>query len=271
MEATRVTVSPSLLDRKVRDLFAARGIDAHLDLVPSGNIALRDGLARLQASVYRLDAYYEGTWKVSSTAREVLWRDIETHLASVAGDAHPVRLVADIKSYEAIEGGFRTGNLDGGLDLWSMYKLKTCDVRLCRRVIEGPHMGWAGRERLKAWRIFDVLTEILDDIDDLEEDAGNFNGNRLILAAGVLGQEGALRQFTDLLSALESVLWTSVATSEERAIRYPLALAGQALRSAWARIGDLSSAGQQLEGRWLASPLCRQLRLVLPPGRLRVG
>jgi hypothetical protein len=64
-------------------------------------------------------------------------------------------------------------------------------------------------EYLQAWELFDLASEVCDDLEDISEDLGTFNGNRFLLELSTAGPQPTIDSFHDfeliLLRRLESL------------------------------------------------------------------
>jgi len=170
------------LRMQVRELFVGRRLFEQAELLAlSLPPIFWKQLGELQSAIYSLDTYYESTWCVEGSVLVQLWEEIERCLAEVAPGSSSKRLLMDIRAYERLEASFRHSAASNMVGTATYYQLKTCDVRLSRQLIE-MRSNWSRSDlRLGAWNIYDLASELLDDVADLPADVETFNGNRLLV------------------------------------------------------------------------------------------
>lgn len=166
---------------QVKELFVGRRLFEQAALLGLAlPAAFWEQLGKLQSAIYSLDEYYESVWNVEVAARRRLWKEIERCLATLAPQSDSGDLLRDIRAYEDVEASFRYLTNGRDFEISTYYHLKTCDVRLSRRLIE-MRSGQSRRDhRLRAWNVYDLASELLDDVADLGADVDTFNGNRLV-------------------------------------------------------------------------------------------
>lgn len=170
---------------------------------PSVTDGLLCRLEGLQESIYRLDEYGETTWDVDYKALGELWRGLERQLSAFGlARTAGVELCQDVRKYQDVELRMRGGELPTRVSIATFYRLKSCDVRLARKLIESV-LGLQEDAGLRgAWSLYDLVCEVCDDIEDLEEDAASFNGNRFLLALTARGRELVTSEYCRFLGTL---------------------------------------------------------------------
>jgi hypothetical protein len=192
------------VEARVADLFAIRRLQEQVKLSAATlEPAFWQRMTELQLSVYQLDAYFESTWDVSNFSRRRLWTRVIKSLEELAHPAACPRLLSEIRAYEAIEASFRRTRSDTRTGIARYYYLKTCDVRLSRRLIEMRSEPLRRHLRLTAWNLFDLASELLDDITDLHEDLRTFNGNWLLFGLGGSNVRDVIEQCLSFLAEVE--------------------------------------------------------------------
>jgi hypothetical protein len=184
---------------KVKQLFETRRICEQCeDMSPHMTTVLPPILWQLQLCIYRLDKYFEKTWTLSPRSIQACWSDILTALDQInEGKQDAEGLVRDIRCYQQIEERLRKPNGQSFPDLLNYYRLKSCDVRLARNLIARASASSKSEimERLQGWEIFDLISEVCDDLLDIDEDLNTFNGNRFLLGIRAKGSRVTLEEY----------------------------------------------------------------------------
>lgn len=188
-------------EKEIRDkislLFDYRKLTDALDIAGlSQDRKFVDQLHALQLKIYLLDAYLEGHWELDSKELEGYWKEINTALASMQcapGDIE--ELVHEIRDYEKIERNCRADVWPTRISFTRFYTTKSCDVRLNRRLIYMAHPDLNKIWKEKAWRYYDLITEINDDIEDIREDLATYNANRFMISVLRKGMRKTARQY----------------------------------------------------------------------------
>ena len=68
---------------------------------------------------------------------------------------------------------------------------------MCRRLIAEAADSELLATSAEAWGFLDVVSEVQDDVDDVVEDAGTFNGNRLLSSISLFGRRRTLDEYRD--------------------------------------------------------------------------
>lgn len=187
--------------KKIDQLFGARRLAEQCEqLKPYEVTTLLPKLKELQLSIYCLDKYFEHTWNLSQKHINVFWSNILLSLRQIVGNKQNLEeLVRDIRAYQSLEESIRSSSPSLLPRLQEYYHLKTCDVRLARYLIVRagsvyfPQMS----EYLRAWELFDLASEVCDDLDDIDEDLGTFNGNRFLLEIGTVGAQSTINSYQE--------------------------------------------------------------------------
>ena len=186
---------------KIKELFSYRKLTdlmrhAHLDKDKVFVAQLTD----VQYQIYLLDAYLESTWSLEQEKLKELWQHIEDALRKLIPepvDLHP--LLAEIREYERIELNCRRNKWPTREPFKKFYTTKSCDVRLIRHLIylASPELKKIWKE--KAWACYDLITEVNDDITDLQEDLLTYNGNRFLISILRKGIKKSSKRYRDQL------------------------------------------------------------------------
>lgn len=182
---------------KIKLLFGYRKLTDALDL--SGLSLDRhfvDQLYTLQFKIYLLDAYLEGHWDLDPKELQGYWKEIIDVLASMGFSPGDIKgLVEEIRAYEKIERRCRIDEWPTRISFDSFYTTKSCDVRLNRRLIYMTHPDLNNVWKEKAWKYYDLITEINDDIEDIHEDLATYNANRFLISVLRKGMRKTARQY----------------------------------------------------------------------------
>lgn len=142
-----------------------------------------NGLFSLQGAIYLLDEYGEQIWRVNEVDLTALWKNIYKSLGywGIPLDESYL-LFEDMKLYQGVEINLRRGILPTILPIERFYYLKTCDVRLSRKLI-ASHAPDRWKEQLlfPLWCSYDLIGEVYDDLVDVSEDTTTFNCNRFLI------------------------------------------------------------------------------------------
>jgi len=192
------------MEKKIDDLFEYRKLP---QLLSKGNYSksstLYRALVQLQIAIYHLDLYLEENWKTKKSELSRYWKDIYScikHLgiSKKRGEVY----LKDIQRYQKHELQLRTNKLPTEYSVEYYYYYKSCDVKLMRRIIYDYIPELKKDYSLADWRIFDLITEINDDVEDLFEDMENINGNYFLLALCQEEKSQVYTHFNDYLKSL---------------------------------------------------------------------
>ncbi len=195
-----------MLSSRIDHLFATRRLPEQIaQLRPLSPELLMEQLQALQLSIYHLDVYSEAHWQLCRRTIDEFWLGIRHSLAQLIEDGESAEpLLRDMLDYQELEIALRNGSGEPLPSLSRYYHLKTCDVRLARRLINAratapiPSLG----RYQAAWELFDRVAEVSDDLEDLEEDIGSYNGNRFLLGIGSAGPAATLDEYRRFVAAL---------------------------------------------------------------------
>lgn len=175
------------LDKKIDELFEYRRLPY---LIETGGANKKEAktlyakLKSLQRAIYFLDDYLESNWKCTKSGLSKHWKVIDSCLNLEFG--LPKTKLADytkhIKTYQKHELQLREYKLPTRLDMEYFYFYKSCDVKLIRRLICDQLPKLNALYPASDWRVFDLITEINDDVEDIFEDMLTINGNRVLIS-----------------------------------------------------------------------------------------
>jgi len=153
-------------------------------------------LTAIQYQIYLLDAYLESQWELDQERLDEHWTAISTSLAQLAYTPNQIRrLLSEIREYERIERNCRKNNWPTKVRFKKFYTTKSCDVRLIRHLIYDARPGLRDTWKEEDWSYYDLITEINDDIADLNEDLLTYNGNRFLISLLRKGRRKTLKQY----------------------------------------------------------------------------
>ncbi len=161
-------------------------------------------LYKLQENIYYLDKHLESNWEVDKPSLVKYWDTLYADLSDIGlPKSNHDEYLNHIKRYQEHELSIRDHQLFSRTSLAYYYYYKSCDVRLIRRLIYDFNPALADVFELSDWTIFDLVTEINDDIDDIEEDKDVINGNGFVLNAFYDGLEETYSTFVAYLDQLQ--------------------------------------------------------------------
>jgi hypothetical protein len=193
------------IEQKIRDLFADRKLT---DLMQAGQLekdaAFMNSLVNIQLHIYKLDEYLESTWELDDESLAGLWNEIDKALAaSVTDPALRMDMVREIRRYEKIEKDCRLGKWPTRIGFNNFYRTKSCDVRLIRHLIYRASSSMEVSWKEKDWAIYDMITEVYDDLHDLGEDIHTYNGNRFLISILRKGQHRTGQNYRNFILQLD--------------------------------------------------------------------
>lgn len=194
----------SAFSDKIRALFAYRRIPWMLRLSSiedHGKFVAR--MYQLQEDIYALDKYLESHWAVQKSELQTFWRCIDASLArfGVTQEEMPI-LRENIEKYQDIELHIRDHKLPLNRAISSTYAIKSCDVHLMRNLIYRADPALKERIACRDWEVYDMVTEVNDDITDIYEDLQTYNCNRFLITLLVRGRTKTSREYGTFLNDL---------------------------------------------------------------------
>ena len=198
----------SLLLKKIQDLFNYRGFPELYKISELDNKSselLNNQLIDLQAKIYYLDAYLEQNWNLSEKELNKYWKEIHAALLALGvKKSELMDYTNHILKYQKHEVELRKNLLPTRLNIEYFYFYKSCDVKLIRRLLSEKLPIINTFYSAADWRYFDLVTEVNDDVTDLEEDLTTINGNRVLISIQEFGKRKTIETFTDFLNEIEA-------------------------------------------------------------------
>ncbi len=156
----------------------------------------------LQEHIYYLDRFLESSWDIGSEDVKPYWTPIYESLTSldIPEEVHDDYL-HHIYRYQDHELSLRDGVIVANESIPYYYYYKSCDVKLIRRIIYENNPALWDMFVLSDWTLFDLITEIDDDIEDIEEDQDVLNGNGFVLNAHFTGIDETYSKFCAYLQS----------------------------------------------------------------------
>ena len=189
--------------KKIIRLFEYRQLPALLELAKPTNSTAGEFMERLidlQTCIYDLDFVLESEWELLEDQLQPAWRKIYHALSMLdIVSAEYTNYCHDIYQYQKHELGQRQGKSLLRFDLEYFYYYKSCDVKLMRRLIYEKYPFLEETIEIGDWKIFDLITEIDDDIEDVYEDLGTNNGNRFLLSIEKYGVKETSMKYREYL------------------------------------------------------------------------
>jgi hypothetical protein len=203
----------TLSQQKSFTLLTQRGIIEHARYVlrNSGRVTnLIEGLHTVQTLIFDLDRFGETVWNIDVSTGDA-------YLSRISEAAGMLRDLPEfsaglslIREYGLIELSMRNGEHLTRWGLLDFYVKKCCDVRMHRSIITSFVHDALDEDMTNGWLLYDVAGEVLDDVEDLIEDEGSFNGNRFAESLRIYGIGETLEEYIEFLEALRV---NSIATS----------------------------------------------------------
>jgi hypothetical protein len=189
---------------KIKDLFSYRRLTDLLvitELVK--NTAFVNHLIDIQYQIYMLDAYLESRWDLAAKELDQYWKNIKDALIKAGYHKKEIKkLTREIKKYQKIEMDCRKDKWPTKVGFKKFYSTKSCDVRLIRHLIYKAHPDLEKIWEEASWNCYDIITEVHDDIADLQEDIATYNGNRFLIS---ILRQGAGKTIEDYESRLNAI------------------------------------------------------------------
>ena len=195
----------SAIMSKVHELFDYRMIPEMVKSCGLDYAQTLEGLNILQYHIFILDQYLEQNWVIDPSVLEEKWLLIERHISDFKPISSTTRLMQQLRIYEGHEIDLRSGMHPERIDIRYFYYYKSCDVKLMRKLIleRATQKGFSSTFALIDWVVYDWVTEVNDDVTDLEEDRLTNNCNRLLYALRARSQEEVVAEYLDFLKYLE--------------------------------------------------------------------
>jgi hypothetical protein len=193
-------VQPLFLDRRLSDYLYQAGV-RH-----SHSTGIFKKLGLLQHAIYELDKYGESTWELVQKELDEIWAGIYSQLRrwGIVENKQAESVTKEIKLYQYIESDLRRSISPIHIPIHRFYHLKTCDVRLARRLIAAESRDTLSQILLVMWNNYDLVSEVCDDLTDVAEDAVDFNCNRFVIQLGLQGGERTRSDYIAFLDAIRA-------------------------------------------------------------------
>lgn len=192
------------MEKKIDALFEYRKLPT---LLAKGNYSkessLYRGLVQLQIAIYHLDLYLESNWKTKKSELKKYWKEIYRCMKDLGiSKKRAEEYLKHIERYQKHELQLRTNKYPTDYSLEYYYFYKSCDVKLMRRIIYDYIPELKKDYSLADWRIFDLITEIDDDVEDVFEDLDNINGNYFMIMLWQKDKKIVFKFFSEFLKEL---------------------------------------------------------------------
>jgi hypothetical protein len=162
-------------------------------------------LIELQFHIYRLDHELESHWDVDLSTIEDRWKKIYSALEAVGIPQNmQERYCRHIFKYQKHELDIRQFRLPTRLSMEYFYFYKSCDVKLLRKIIYRGNQELSKVIKESQWRLFDLVTEVNDDVEDLQEDVATINGNRFLIGLKQFGKAETFQLFKSFLTDISN-------------------------------------------------------------------
>ncbi len=203
-----------MANEKIIQLFEYRKLPYLIEFFSkSDRKKILSSLIELQKSIYELDCYLECNWNLRQSDLDKYWEDIYNKIEKLGYDrSNAFQMCSHIRRYQLHETQLRELKFPMRLNQEYFYYYKSCDVRLMREILFDKCKNLRVSHKLSDWRLFDLVTEINDDIEDIEEDLHTINCNAFMISILEKGSSISVSTYKKFLKAL-------VAKSELRALK----------------------------------------------------
>lgn len=172
------------LDRKINLLFRERGVEELAQqLLDAARVTIWHDLAvNIQRRIYLLDYHYETSYSLGTANEDRLWahfNDASILIPSAEGRGALEQGILSLKKYGQYEARIHNFDLFDTDELYDISKKKSADVSLARNLIYSlcdPEKAPDNTTRY-FFRLFDQFSEIVEDLQDMEEDFNDWNLN----------------------------------------------------------------------------------------------
>lgn len=204
--------------RKIDALFTFRKIPW---LLEESNIRdkelLNQRLIDLQIAIYELDRHLESHWEIRVSDLKPHWLRIYACLEQLGLSVKQQHAWSkEIVRYQNHELDLRYRKSPLRHAMEDMYTIKSCDVRLIRRLIYHADDQLNQVLKFSEWSEFDLVTEVNDDLEDLYEDLPALNGNRFLFSLFELGPEETSDRYERFLLEIMDQAVNRISTSKSR-------------------------------------------------------
>ena len=258
---TRQDQRQSLL-AKIADLMDYRMLPDLIGLVEncqSKKEILIKGLVDLQVAIYDLDHYLETNWVLSQTSLDQHWQPIYESLTALGVEQqHHQDFVSHILKYQKHEMQLRDLVLPTRFDMQYFYFYKSCDVKLLRRIIMMHYPQLAKMYSAADWRVFDLITEVDDDVEDVLEDRETINGNRYLISIWQYGFEKTQHDYLHFLEIVERMMMDRFGRESTRYHSDLLGWSQEVLDGTRRRILTTTLPNLDVQGLWLTDRVPRR-------------
>ena len=173
-------------------------------------------LLRLQKLVYKLDEYGERNWQLDSNVIKTKWNNIvRCIVANNFSQQEAESLLQMMNTYMHVEINMRSNKLPTRMSIGDYYELKICDVQLQREIIRKRASFNFNKEYYRLWQLIDIISEVTDDIDDLEEDSFDFNCNRMIISKHFRGTPIIKNDYATYISSIKEEFQSIIETQPD--------------------------------------------------------
>jgi len=210
MKALKSSAKPAPIGRggkvKIDDLFAYRLLPWLLSLsnIKAPSAFLRK-LKALQTKIYLLDHYLETNWNLEEKELAAFWEAIYRNLEAFdLSREEAVQMVKQIERYQSHEISMRDDKSPTRFTIRHFYYYKSCDVKLMRTLIYRADPNLEKIVRKTDWTDFDLITEVNDDITDLQEDMKIYNANRFMFQLIETGKTATGKAFRSFISEIRT-------------------------------------------------------------------
>ncbi len=203
-----IKIDREFVKNKITTLFEYRRFPFLFDQI--GEVydkGLMEKLEDLQFSIYILDHHLETVWDIEISDLDHYWKDIYTDLSSLEIPTHKHDdFCKHIYKYQRHELQLRESIYPDRFKLNYFYFYKSCDVKLIRRIMYSKYPKMKTFASEGQWRLFDYVTEVNDDIEDVFEDTLHYNANPFLIGILQNGKDQTYTRYTSFLTSIQKEL-----------------------------------------------------------------
>ena len=201
---------------KIIELFEYRKLPFLVEDYRLRGSGIMEELIDLQHIIFLYDKYLEENWVLDQEELGRRWKAVLEKLIEMGLSKEEAIFEArHIEVYSRNEQSTRSGFHLSELPIKYFYYYKSCDVKLLRRLLYRFRKTRQPLTTPNDWFVFDFVTEVNDDISDVHEDRGTFNGNRFLDRINQSGSDMAYKEYARFLIYLGSKVTESQSTGNE--------------------------------------------------------
>lgn len=186
------------IDQKINQLLEESKIDYLLSLDRSDRLikkSLKIRLKRLVQILFELDSYTESEWNLEDETLHSFQQSIRKAIKGLY--IKPLlldRYVSNVIKYIKLEGQLREHIHPDSFELNHYYYYKSSRIKLVRAIIYHK-LDYLKGSSASDWANLDLLRSITNDLEDIQEDKGQYKANRFLFSLANQGQQETIDSY----------------------------------------------------------------------------